>query len=122
LLEKRPILKLAADSDSRLRAALRTEIEYWRELDRARISIYENAVRRYTVEVRNSRLPLNVELSAQHELRVRCAEKHLPQNPMRDYGVARMISEARESLSQIINPAAMAWLPDVHEHFTLLAS
>jgi hypothetical protein len=34
--------------------------------------------------------------------------------------VPRMISEARETLAQIINPAAMAWLPNVREHFKLL--
>jgi len=38
-------------------------------------------------------------------------------NPLRDYGVNRMISEAREALAQMIHPAAMAWLPDVREHF-----
>jgi hypothetical protein len=42
-------------------------------------------------------------------------------SPLRDYGITRMISEAREALAQIINPSAMAWLPDVREHFRLLA-
>ena len=41
---------------------------------------------------------------------------------MRDYGVARMISEARDAVSKIVNPVAMAWLPDVREHFTLLTA
>jgi len=31
-----------------------------------------------------------------------------------------MISDAQEALAQIINPAAMAWLPNVREHFKLL--
>jgi hypothetical protein len=116
LLKRRPVLILAANSDPNLRA----EIEYWHELDRVRMSIYENAVRPYMVEVRKSRLPASAGLSAQHELRVRCAEKHLPMNPLRDYGLARMITEAQETLTQIINPAAMAWLPNVREHFKLL--
>jgi hypothetical protein len=72
------------------------------------------------VEVRKSRFPPSAGLQAQHELRVRCAEKYLPMNPLRDYGLTRMISEARETLAQIINPAAMAWLPNVREHFKLL--
>lgn len=120
LIKKRPVLELAAKNDPKLRSALRAEIEYWHELDRVRMNIYENAVRRYMAEVRKSRLSPSAGLPAQHELRVRCAEKHLPVNPLRDYGLTRMISEARESLAQIINPAGMAWLPDVHEHFRLL--
>ncbi len=120
--KSRPVLELAANNDPRLRAALRAEIEYWHELDRVRMSIYEKAGRRYMVEVRKSRLPTSAGLSAQHDLRLRCAEKHLPMNPLRDYGLSRMISEARESVAQIINPAAMAWLPNVREHFTLIAA
>lgn len=122
LLKRRPVLTLAANNDPNLRAALRAEIEYWHELDRVRMSIYENAVRRYMVEVRKSRLPPSVGLLAQHDLRVRCAEKYLPMNPIRDYGVARMIAEARAALAQIINPAAMAWLPNVRNHFRLLGA
>jgi len=122
LIKRRPVLELAANNDPKLRPALRAEIGYWHELDRVRMNIYENAVRKYMVEVRKSRLPPRAGLSAQHELRVRLAEKYLPQNPMRDYGIARMISETREALSQIINPTAMAWLPDVREHFRLLAA
>jgi len=41
-------------------------------------------------------------------------------NPLLDYGIPRMILEAREALAQIIHPAAVAWLPDVSEHFNLL--
>jgi hypothetical protein len=112
-------LELAANHDPMLGPALRAEIEYWHELDRARMGIYQKAVRRYMAEVRKSRLPPGVGLSAQHDLRVQCAEKYLPINPLRDFGVTRMISEARELLAQIIHPAAMAWLPDVREHFRL---
>ena len=117
--KRRPLLELAVNHDSMLRPALRAEIEYSHELDRVRMGIYEKAVRRYMVEVRKSRLPPGAGLSAQHGLRVRCAEKYLPINPLRDFGVTRMISEARELLAQIIHPAAMAWLPDVREHFRL---
>jgi len=41
---------------------------------------------------------------------------------LRDYGVNRMISEAQESVAQIINPAAMGWLPDVRQHFRLVTA
>jgi hypothetical protein len=120
--KRRPVLELAANNDPHLRAALRAEIQYWHELDRARMRIYEKAVRPYMVEMRKSRLPSNARLPEQHDLRLRRAEKYLPISPLRDYGVTRMISEAREALAQIIHPAAMAWLPDVREHFRLVAA
>ena len=111
--KRRPVLELAANNDPNLRPALRAEIEYWHELDRVRLSIYEKAARRYMVEVLKSRLPPSAGLADQHDLRVRFAEKNLPVSPMHDYGVTRMIAEARATLAQIVNPAAMAWLPDV---------
>jgi hypothetical protein len=74
------------------------------------------------VEVRKSRVPPSAGLPDQHDLRVRCAEKYLPVSPLRDYGVTRMITEARANLAQIANPAALAWLPDVREHFRLAAA
>jgi hypothetical protein len=43
-------------------------------------------------------------------------------NPLRDFGVGRMISDAREALAQTINPGAMEWLPDVREHFRLVTA
>ena len=122
LLKQRPVLELAATNDPKLRSALRAEIEYWHELDRIRLGVYERAVRGYVSAVRKSRLPPGAGLPAQHDLRIRCAEKLLPLNPLRDYGVPRMITEARESLAQIIHPAALAWLPDVREHFRLFAA
>jgi len=121
LCQRRPLLELAATNDPRLRAALRAEIEYWHELDRARLGIYEKAVRPYMVAVRKAGLSPAAGLVEQHGLRVRCAERHLPLNPLHDYGIPRMILEAREALAQIIQPAAMAWLPNVSEHFNLSA-
>jgi len=121
LCQRRPVLELAARQDPRLRPALRAELEYWHELDRVRLGIYERAVRPYRLAAQKARLRPDAGLSDQHDLRVRCAEKHLPLNPLRDFGVNRMISEARAALAQTINPAAMTWLPDVREHFTLLA-
>ena len=36
---------------------------------------------------------------------------------LHDYGIERMIAEARAALGQIVHPSALAWLPDVREHF-----
>jgi hypothetical protein len=52
LRKKRPILELAAANDPRLRAALFAEIQFWHELDRARLRIYEKAVRPYMMAVK----------------------------------------------------------------------
>ncbi|MGO8925409.1 MAG: hypothetical protein ACLQU3_00585 [Limisphaerales bacterium] len=119
LLERRPLLRLAVANDSRLHAALYAEVQFWHELDRARLRIYEKAARPYMMAVKKARVPAGIGLATQHGIRVRCAENHLPTNPLRDYGVARMIAEAQEALGQIVQPAALAWLPDVREQFNL---
>ncbi|MSU48759.1 MAG: hypothetical protein EXS37_06685 [Opitutus sp.] len=117
LLKRRPILELAVATDPRLRAALFAEIQFWHELDRARLRVYEKAVRPYLAAVRQVRVIAGAALTVQHEIRVRCAEKHLPTAPLQDYGIERMITEAREALVQLVHPSALAWLPDVREHF-----
>jgi hypothetical protein len=119
LLKRRPVLELAIKNDSRLRSALHAEVQFWHELDRARLGIYQRAVRPYMRAVTRSRLSPGAALGVQHETRVRCAEKCLPANPLADYGVTRMIDDAREALAQLVNPAALAWLPEVREHFKL---
>jgi len=86
------------------------------------MAIYEKAVRPYMIAVRKSRLPSSAGLTDQHSVRVQCAEMHLPMSPLRDYGVARMIAEAQTSLAKIVHPSAMAWLPEVGEHFKLVAA
>lgn len=119
LLKRRPVLVLAGGNDIRLRPALQAEIQFWHELDRARLRIYEKAVRPYLMAVKKSPLPSGATLVAQHAIRVRCAEDCLPMNPLGDYGVTRMIAEARDAVAQIMNPASLAWLPEVLEHFIL---
>jgi hypothetical protein len=120
LSKRRPILQLA--KDSRLHSALHAEIQFWHELDRVRLRIYEKAVRPYRTAVQKVRLLPGTALSIQHEIRVGCAVSHLPVNPLRDFGVDRMMAEAREALAQMVHPSALEWLPDVHEHFKLSLS
>ena len=122
LLQRRPVLALASANDPRLRAALHAEVQFWHELDRARLRIYDRAVRPYRAAVKKSHLPPSSSLALQHEMRLRCAEAHLPLNPLLDYGVDRMIADARGAVEQIVNPAALAWLPDVREHFRFSAA
>jgi hypothetical protein len=117
LVKRRPILELALAGDARLHAALHAEIQFWHELDRARLRIYEKAVRPYMTAVRKARPPAGTTLAVQHQIRVQCAENHLPPNPLRDYGVERMIADARLALDEIMQASILAWLPDVREHF-----
>lgn len=119
LLEQRPVLELATKDDPRLRAALHGEIQFWHELDRVRLRIYQRAVRPYWQTLKRSRLSRSAGLAVQHEMRIRCAEKRLPMDPLAEYGVGRMITEARDAVAQLVNPSALKWLPDVSGHFRL---
>ena len=51
-----------------------------------------------------------------------CAENHLPTNPLHDYGIERMIAEAREALGEMVQLSTLAWLPDVREHFRVVTA
>ena len=61
-------------------------------------------------------------MEAQHEIRVRCAENHLPTNPLHAHGIERMIAEAREALGEMVQPSTLAWLPDVREQFRIVTA
>jgi hypothetical protein len=115
-LKRRPLLELVATNDPRLRAALHAEIQFWHELDRARGGVYRRAVRPYMMAVTRSRLPARAALLKQHAIRVRCAEEFLPLTPLADYGVDRMIADARAALAEMVHPGTLEWLPDVREH------
>jgi len=118
-LSRRPVLRLAEAHDPRLRAALHAEMQFWHELDRARIRIYERAVRPYVVAVRKVGVR-GQSLDDEHHTRVICAEQHLAKTPLRDYGLEKIIDEARSGLLELVNPAATEWLPNVREYFNFL--
>jgi hypothetical protein len=119
LLKRRPVLQLAVANDSRLRAALHAEVQFWHELDRARLHIYEKAVRPYMLAVKKARVPAGAALATQHEIRVRCAENFLPTKPLHSYGIERMIAEAQGALVEMVHPSTLAWLPDVRGQFSV---
>jgi hypothetical protein len=123
LTNRRPVLGLAVKGDSRLRSALHAEVQLWHELDRARLGIYQRAVRPYMLAIRRAHLSPGSELAVQYETRVRCAEHHLPLNPLADYGLTRVLEDARAALAGLVNPAVnpatLGWLPDVREHFKI---
>ena len=117
ILQRRPVLKLAFEGDPRLRPALLAEVHFWHELDRARLRIYETAVRPYLTAVRRARLREETELTVQHAIRLECAEEHLVPNPVAVYGVDRMIGDATEELRLFVGDTWLPWLPNVHENF-----
>jgi hypothetical protein len=120
-IKRRPVLGLAVKGDSRLRSALHAEVQFWHELDRVRLGIYQKAVRPYMRAVTRTPLLAGMALAAQHEARVRCAKEHLPLNPLVDYGVIRLIENARSAVAGLVNPSALEWLPDVRQHFKVEA-
>lgn len=113
----RPLLKLAAEQGGELRLALKAERELWQELDRLRIQILRRALRPYVVatgrELRNRNLPIVDE----HAVRVKVAEEYLDPHPLRSFGLARYLAEARENTERAIHPSLVKWLPSVEKHF-----
>ena len=62
----------------------------------------------------------NLDQIEQHNVPASCAEQNLAQNPVRDYGVERMIDEARKATATPVKSDVMQWLPDVRLHFRLV--
>ena len=119
---RRPVLQLAFENDRRLSPAILNEIHFWHELDRARIRVYEHAVRPYLTCVRRSRLRHESNLMVQHAVRIRCAEESLAQNPLADYGLERLIQDAFDGVRASSGELWIPWLPDVCENFEGLLS
>jgi hypothetical protein len=122
LVALRPALSLASSGDPRAAGALNAERLFWEELDRRRIQILERHLRPYVSAVRKARSGREPSLGDDHDLRMDCAARHLPPNPLKDYGLERYLSEARSFLteSQLIPESALTWLPDVMIYFEWL--
>lgn len=122
LAARRPALRLALERDPRLQGALLAERLLWERLDALRIRIYEHVLRPYLVAVRRAQISDAMPLAEAHQVRLQCAEVHLAVSPLRDYGIDRLIDEARHEAihkSGLIAEAAQ-WLPDVKENFAYL--
>ena len=57
------------------------------------------------------------DLDRQHEVRVGHAEALLPTSPLRDYGLQRLVAEARSKAGSLVAAGALDWLPDASLHF-----
>ena len=121
LVRLRPLLQLLADDDPRLEAAVIAEMIYWQQLDRIRMRVYEAAVRKYFMAVKKDASADVADFMTQHRVRVTHAEALLPRSPLRDYGIDRLIAEARAATLPVVAPGVLDWLPDIATHFVGLA-
>ena len=97
------------------------EMIYWQQLDRIRMRVYEAAVRKYFMAVKKDASADAADFLMQHRVRVTHAEALLPQSPLRDYGIDRLIAEARTSTLPVVAAGALDWLPDIAAHFVGLS-
>lgn len=121
VIAKRPALQLLRDDDRRLELAVFGEMMFWQLLNRHRIRVHEAAVREYLQAVKRDPRADDAELPTQHAVRVKYAEELLPQNPLREFGIDRLISEARLEAATFVAPGALEWLPNIADHFVGLA-
>jgi len=117
MISRRPVLQLLATRDERLEVAIKGEIEFWHRLDRLRMKIHERAVRPYMIAVKRDPRSDAPDLSTQHQCRVEQAERLLATNPLRDYGIERLIAEAQSEAARFTPAGALEWLPDARGSF-----
>jgi hypothetical protein len=116
-MAQRPVLRLAAEKSPLLDRAVQTEVDFWTNLDRARLKLYEESVRAYAAALRHDGRLQGADLATQHAVRVEHAERLLPQNPVQAFGVDRLIAQAREATALGINPELLRFLPDARVGF-----
>src|ERR1035437_5780332 len=73
--------------------------------------------RPYMLAVKRDRRSNDPALHTQHLARVEYAERLLPVNPLRQYGLERLVAEAQAQAARFVLPGALAWLPDVRGCF-----
>ncbi len=115
----RPLLKLAPfDESLRVKRVLMREQVFWSELDEIRVRVFQHHLRPYVSAVRRAsagRRDLSVADS--HAIRVECAEQHLPQQRLGDYGLDRMLKEARNNVAVTVGEDVIEWLPTAERNF-----
>ena len=117
LAELRPLLRLFPFSDTLLlKRLLLAERAFWSELDELRLKIYQKPLRAYTAALRRISAG-GRPFDQSHEIRIGCALDHLPFQPLRDYGLDRMIAEAKANVGVTVGPDVLEWLPAAENHF-----
>ena len=116
-IAQRPSLALLRDGDPRLELAVFGETVFWQTLDRLRAQVYQTAVRSYFQAVKKDPQADSPDLARQHEVRVGHAERLLPPSPLRDYGLERLVAEAKAKAGGLLAAGALDWLPDATQNF-----
>jgi len=119
LAQWRPLLQLAPFTDTlRVKRLLLAERAFWSELDELRVRIYQKHLRPYTSAVRRASAGRAIAgVAESHALRLECALAHLPPQPLSDYGLDRMILEAKTNVGVTVGPDVSEWLPVAEKHF-----
>jgi hypothetical protein len=116
-LNQRPALRLAQSGSQLLERVVQTEIEFWSHLDKIRLKIYQDSHVEYGRRVLKIPSSKSNQLLSQHRLRVKTAEQCLPERPLEDYGIDRMVDEARQATALGLDPIILQYLPQVKSHF-----
>ena len=110
----------AVEQSAKLQAAVAAEMIFWKNASEARLKYYERHLKPYLVAVRKAEAGPALTLLQQHEIRIACAEKHLPLLPLGATEFAEMINVAREATLSLIHPSLEEWLPDIRENYRIL--
>ena len=110
------MLRLALGRSPYLDRAIRTEVEFWTHLDHARLRIYKECHSSYRRALQAHKDQPD-DLMHQHVLRIRYAEDFLPTIPLQDYGIDRLIEDAKNATGIGLDPAMLDYLPDAKIHF-----
>jgi len=120
IVSLRPVLGMAPFKDSlKAKRILLAEQVFWGGLDDIRIRIYQGHLRLYTSSVRRAIHEAGgaATLQASHKIRVACALRHLPFAPLRDYGLDRMVGEAKRNTGGTMGNDVIPLLPDPSRNF-----
>jgi hypothetical protein len=120
IIAMRPALRLAAGDRSQLFAALSAERIFWQRTSEARLKYYEKHLRPYLSAVRRAEAGKQLTLLGQHEIRLACAQEHLPLRPLGEAEFTEMIAEARQLTLGLIHPSLAEWLPDMAANYRIL--
>jgi len=120
IVESRPLLQMLLTGIPGLAAALRLERTFWMDLSKLRVREYEKSLRPYLAAVRMESAGKGLGLLEDHQLRVACAEIHLPTHPLSSEILNTIITSAKASAMTGMTPDMARWLPDVIPNFTLL--
>jgi hypothetical protein len=117
LVKLRPALQLVGEQSRLLARVVRTEIEFWTELDRLRIRAFTNAVKPYAALVRGHQGLDTLSLIEQNKVRLECAERALPKSPLTAERISEMTLEAKELVGVGLSPEILDFLPAVGPDF-----